>query len=148
MHSELLEIYKLHAELADRVSQRRGDANRIYVSLITGIFVFLGIMLRFRTADIPINLILMGASVFGFLMSLSWIMLIESYRQLNSVKFKALDKLENELAFPFFRKEWKYAKEGRDWRVYRRLTFVERFPPCTFALLFAGLFGYSLYSIL
>ncbi len=33
--TELLEIYKLHAELADRVSQRREGANRLYVSLLT-----------------------------------------------------------------------------------------------------------------
>ena len=38
---QLLEIYKLHAELADRVSQRREGANRLYVSLHVGLVVFL-----------------------------------------------------------------------------------------------------------
>ena len=36
---ELLEIYKLHSELADRVSQRREGANRLYVSLLAGMFI-------------------------------------------------------------------------------------------------------------
>ena len=35
--NEMLEIYKLHAELADRVSQRREGANRLYVSLLVGL---------------------------------------------------------------------------------------------------------------
>ena len=35
--NERLEIYKLHAELADRVSQRREGANRLYVTLLLGI---------------------------------------------------------------------------------------------------------------
>ena len=37
----LLEIYKLHAGLADRVSQRREGANRLYVSLNVGLVIFL-----------------------------------------------------------------------------------------------------------
>lgn len=39
--AELLEIYKLHAELADKVSQRREGANRLYVSLITAILALI-----------------------------------------------------------------------------------------------------------
>ena len=34
---QLLEIYKLHAELADRVSQRREGANRLFVGLHVGL---------------------------------------------------------------------------------------------------------------
>ena len=37
----LLEIYKLHADLADRVSQRREGANRLFVSMHTALVVFL-----------------------------------------------------------------------------------------------------------
>ena len=33
--NEMLEIYKLHAELADRVSQRREGANRLYRKMRT-----------------------------------------------------------------------------------------------------------------
>ena len=46
---ELLEIYKLHAELADRVSQRREGANRLYVSLLIGLVLFAAALLRFGT---------------------------------------------------------------------------------------------------
>lgn len=43
---ELLEIYKLHAELADRISQRREGANRLYVSLLAAISALLAASLR------------------------------------------------------------------------------------------------------
>ena len=50
---QLLEIYKLHAELADRVSQRREGANRLHVSLLSGFLVFLAALLRFGSGEIP-----------------------------------------------------------------------------------------------
>ncbi len=50
---ELLEIYKLHSELADRVSQRREGANRLYVSLLAGIFILPAAFLRYGTGTIP-----------------------------------------------------------------------------------------------
>ena len=36
---ELLEIYKLHAELADSVSRQRGTANRFYMLILSGLAV-------------------------------------------------------------------------------------------------------------
>ena len=48
---ELLEIYRLHADLADKVSQRREDANRLYVSLLVGLGVFVAALLRFGNGD-------------------------------------------------------------------------------------------------
>lgn len=41
-NKELFESYKLHSELADRVSPRLEDANRLYVTLLIGIMVLLG----------------------------------------------------------------------------------------------------------
>ena len=52
--TELLEIYKLHAELADRVSQRREGANRLYVSLLTGLFIFLAAMVRYGAEAVSV----------------------------------------------------------------------------------------------
>ena len=38
-----LEIYKLHAEMADRVTQRRLQTNRFYISLLTGLIALLSL---------------------------------------------------------------------------------------------------------
>ncbi len=62
---ELLEIYKLHAELADRVSQRREEANRLYVSLLAAVLVLLAAFLRYGAGAVPVRGILIAGGVLG-----------------------------------------------------------------------------------
>ena len=129
---ELLEIYKLHAELADRVSQRREGANRLYVSLLSGLVLFVAALLRFGTDGLSMDVVLFGAGVLGMTFSVSWYFVIRSYRQLNTGKFKALQDLECCLAYPFFRKEWDLLGQGKERRRYWMLTKVETFLPLMF----------------
>ena len=95
---ELLEIYRLHAELADKMSQRREGANRLYVSLITAFLIFLVASSRFWPEAAFMPVVLVGGGIFGILLSVSWLIAIRSYRQLNSAKFKLLLELEEKLA--------------------------------------------------
>lgn len=115
---ELLEIYKIHAELADRVSQRREGANRLYVSLL---------------------------SVILALLAASWYIIIRSYRQLNKGKFDALHELEEKLAYPFFKREWELLEEGKNKSRYWKLTIVETFLPISFFLLFLFLISVAIF---
>ena len=146
---QLLEIYKLHAELADKVSQRREGANRLYISLLVGLAVFLAALLRFGVGnnvgldDGPVRMILCVAGAIGVLLSICWYVVIRSYRQLNTGKFKALHELEGKLAYPFFKREWDLLAEGRDTRRYWKLTIVETSLPCIFFALFLGLAIFS-----
>ena len=135
---ELLEIYKLHAELADRVSQRREGANRLYVSLLTAILVLLAAFLRYGAGAIPVKAILTAGGVLGALLSASWYIVIRSYRQLNAGKFDALHELEEKLAYPFFKREWELLEEGRNRSRYWKLTVVETGLPIGFFLLSAA----------
>ena len=143
--TELLEIYKLHAELADRVSQRRDGANRLYVSLLVGLMVLLAALLRFGVGCAPVGAILLAFGAIGSLLAMSWYVVIRSYRQLNSGKFKALHELEEKLAYPFFKREWELLAEGKEISRYWKLTTVEVGLPCIFFLLFFGLAAYSLF---
>ncbi|MCS1408100.1 MAG: hypothetical protein M2R45_01270 [Verrucomicrobia subdivision 3 bacterium] len=129
---ELLEIYKLHAELADRVSQRREGANRLYVSLLSVMVVFLAAFLRYRTGTISVQGILIAAGVLGMVLSASWFFIIRSYCQLNAGKFKALQKLEEMLVFAFFKCEWEILERGKNKNRYWRLTGVEKILPIGF----------------
>ncbi len=132
---ELLEIYKLHAELSDRVSQRREGANRLFVGLLSGLVLFLGIFVRFGRDGVPVASILLFAGILGVVLSVSWYVVIRSYRQLNSGKFHVLHELEKELAFPFFEKEWEYLERGKNVSQYWRLTVVETSLPVIFLVL-------------
>ena len=136
---ELLEIYKLHAELADRVSQRREGANRIFVSLLTGTLIFLAAFLRYGGETMPVDAILTTVSIFGIFLSAAWYVIIRSYRQLNSGKFAALHELEEKLAYPFFKREWELLEEGKKRSRYWKLTIVETFLPFIFFILYIAL---------
>ena len=142
--SQILEIYKLHAELADRVSQRREGANRLFVSLLTGLMVFLAAFLRLGTGDLGAGAVMVFFGIAGAALSVAWFVVIRSYRQLNTGKFEALHELEKKLPYPFFQREWNLLREGRDFRRYWRLTVVETSLPIIFFLLFVGVFFFAI----
>ena len=139
---ERLEIYKLHADLADRVSQRRDSANRLHVSLHLGLGLFLAALLRFGTGDAQVELILSVVSILGTLVSGSWLIIIDSYRQLNRKKFQVLNELEKCLSFQFFTRESELATTEEGSR-YWELTKVEKLLPWACLLLWLGLLAYS-----
>ena len=140
---ELLEIYKLHAELADRVSQRREGANRLYVSLLIGLALFVAALLRFGTDGISADILFWAGVVLGAILAISWYIVIRSFRQLNTGKFNALQDLESHLTYPFFTKEWELLGEGKKRSRYWKLTVVETALPWTLFLLFVGLAVYA-----
>ena len=84
---ELLEIYKLHAELADRVSQRREGANRLFVTLLTGLMAAGVAMVTMESSTEPDRIIFWLVGAVGLCLSASWYVIIRSYRQLNTGKF-------------------------------------------------------------
>lgn len=133
---QLLEIYKLHTELADRVSQRREGANRLHVSLLSGFLVFLAALLRFGSGEVTTPTLLLFSGIIGMAISGSWYIVIRSYRQLNTGKFAALDELEQKLDYPFFRREWQLLERGGNRNRYWKLTVVETFLPSIFFVLF------------
>lgn len=135
---ELVEIYKLHAELADSVSKQRGTTNRFYTLVLSGLAVLFFAFLQ-RENGVSIEWLMVGFGLFGMLLASAWYIVIRSYRRLNSGKFKALHELEEKLAYPFFKREWDLLAEGREQKTYWRLTVVETFVPTIFFVCFTAL---------
>ncbi|RKU26978.1 hypothetical protein C6495_16630 [Candidatus Poribacteria bacterium] len=144
---ELLEIYRLHAELADSVSRQRGTANRFYMLVLSGLVVLFSALIQ-RQNGIPLGVLMVGFGGFGMLLAAAWYVVIRSYRQLNSGKFKALHELETKLAYPFFKREWELLEEGKERKTYWRLTIVETFVPLIFFFCFAVLLGIGIYLLI
>ena len=144
---ELIEIYKLHAELADSVSKQRSTANRFYMLVLSGLAVLFSAFLQ-RKNGVPLGWLMVGFGVFGMLLAAAWYIVIRSYRQLNSGKFKALHELEERLAYPFFKREWDLLAEGREQKTYWRLTIVETFVPTIFFICFTALLGIGIYLLM
>ena len=133
---EALEIYKLHAELADRVSQRRLGTSRIYISVLVGLLLFLGGLLKFGEIDRQDGLLLCLVGVMGALFAVSWDRVIRAYEQLNTGKFQALRELEGKLVYQFFEREWHFLGQGEDASKYMKLSKVERSGPWLFFALY------------
>ncbi len=143
---ELLEIYKLHAGLADSVSKQRATANRFYMLVLSGVSVLFPVFLQ-RRNGVPIGWLMIGFGTLGSLLAIAWYIVIRSFRQLNSGKFKALHELEEKLAYPFFKREWDLLEEGKDRKTYWRLTVVETFVPYVFIACFTTLAVIGIYVL-
>lgn len=130
--NEWLELYRLHSELADRVSQRRERANRLHVSLVAGLIAGFVAFMRLQSAENLDPLLGLVLSGLGSALSVSWFATVWSYRQLNTAKFSALRDLEKNLCYPFFERESEYRK---GWS----LTVVETVLPGVFLVLSCGL---------
>lgn len=160
---ELLEIYKLHAVLADRVSRRHERANWLYLALLFGLTLLAAVIPRFGadvismdavlvlkesidqnrtppdTYGVVVETALFWIGVLGVAFAISWYIVIRSCRRLNTAKFHALMDLEHQLEYPFFTKEWELLGAGKKSATYWCLAVVETVLPGIFLLLFGGL---------
>lgn len=137
----LLEQYKLYVEMADRVSQRRATANTFFLTLNTALFGFATGLAGFSFAEAQISAISCGIAIFGIGFSYVWWRILESYRQLNSAKYKVVHDLESILPVAPYDDEWEKVGRGDNPKLYLQLTIVEARVPKLFML------GYSTLAI-
>lgn len=132
----LFQQYKLYAEMADRISQRRNLANTFFLTLHTLILGVAGFV--YEQAEIPANRFVIIIPLVGVLaLCFAWWKLVKSYRQLNTAKFKVIGEFEKRLpSSPYWSAEWKALGEGKDPKLYTPLTAVETWVPVIFGLLY------------
>jgi len=141
----LLEQYKLYVEMADRISTRRAQTNRFYISLLSGLLALLSIVGgRNMFSDFQ-TIAFMAVAILGLALCVLWNVNIRSYRQLNSGKFKVIHEMEQHLPFPCYDKEWEILGEGKESKAYLQLTYVEQYVPFVIALPYLLLLIYSLF---
>lgn len=142
----LLEQYKLYVEMADRISNRRAQTNRFYISLLSGLIALFSIVIgRNIFSDFQMIVFIVG-SVLGLALCALWNINIRSYRQLNSGKFKVIHEMEQHLPFPCYDREWKILGEGKENKKYLQLTRVEQYVPFILAIPYILLLVYSLWT--
>jgi hypothetical protein len=124
----VVEIYKLLVDMADKVSQRRQNANNFYLSVNSGI---IGASAYISAIDHgAINIIVI--SVAGLLVSALWKRNIDSYKDLNSSKFHVITELEKALPLSAFAVEWDVLERGENKSRYRPFHTVEVLVPFIF----------------
>jgi hypothetical protein len=151
---QILDLYKLAVEMADRVSSRRTSANSFFLALhaaLASVVSFLGLapvsIGSSGGAEPADNLGLVLIALAGVVLSISWFLILRSYRDLNTAKFKVINSIEAQLPLKPFSEEWRYLKEDavKGWRGrYREQGSVERVVPILFSLLYilAGAHGF------
>ncbi len=136
----LFEQYKLAVEMADRISARREGANKIFLSANSIIFAFLATQSDFS----PVHLLI---ALFGGLLCVVWASIIKNYRSLNSAKYAVIHEMEEKLPWKVYTDEWQKLKNGKDKKVYAKLTVVEKKLPWLFLGFYVLLFVYVTYSM-
>ena len=145
-HDHLLEQYRLYVETTDRVSTRRSQTNRFYVSLLSGLLALLSIVAtKDGFAGIP-TIVLSGIAVLGMLLCVLWFFTIRDYRRLNGAKFEVVNEMEQHLPYQPYDREWKILRKGKDGARYFGLSRIERYVSVLVAILFLLLFLYSLFG--
>ena len=130
--------------MADKISERRGQANRFYISILTGLFALFTFIEKVNVDDLNERRLFLVAGILGLLLCVIWWFNIKSYRQLNTGKFKTLHDLEKHLPYQFYRKEWELLGEGKEIKKYYQLTKVEQFTPLLVGVLYLVLVIFSL----
>lgn len=120
--------------MADRVSARRATANAFFLTINTALLAFL--------STGPQDLVRLVAFA-GAALSVTWWVLIKSYRDLNAAKYGVITDMEAKLEAKMYGNEWERLKQGRvkGWRGrYAEFTTVEQVVPVVFAGLYALVF--------
>lgn len=133
----MLELYKLYVEMADNVSARRSKANTFFLSVNTLLVTAIGILSELQSGFETLNLWwVLVTSFAGILFCWTWLSTVNSYRQLNTGKFKVIHLIERKLPLAMYTAEWSYLKPKEGVSGYKRLTVVELWVPKIFAVVY------------
>lgn len=124
-----IDIYKTLVDMADKVSQRRQNANNFYLTVNTALIGASSYISAVSTAAHSTWVI----SFAGLLVSLVWKRNIDSYKDLNNGKFHVITEIEKGLPVTPFKAEWNFLKRGEDRSRYRPFHAVEILVPYIFA---------------
>ncbi|MEU5942757.1 hypothetical protein ABZ807_27105 [Micromonospora sp. NPDC047548] len=132
-----MDLYKMAAEMADRISVRRATSNAFFLTAQTTFVAVLGIAMPSLSAAPLWIVVAIGAA--GLILSASWWLQLRSYRELNSAKFRVISTLEEQLPVRVFADEWEILKQDpiKKWRPrYAELGAIERTVPWLFSCLY------------
>lgn len=133
---QVLDLYKLGVEMADRVSARRAAANTYFVSIQTAVMAAVSFLASREPR--PDGFLIIATSLVGVFGAAVWFLLLRSYRDLNRAKFAVITSIEEQLPVRLFVNEWDSLRRDpvKRWRGrYAELGSVERLAPALFAIL-------------
>lgn len=127
----MFQQYKLYVDMADKISARRAATNNFFLTANSFLFVALGVLFSYKFwYFIPLVLLV------GVFFCLSWFLLIQYYKSLNSAKFKIINEIEEYLPVKGFSTEWKLWKAHEKPFRTRSLSNIEKWIPLSLGLMY------------
>ena len=135
--------------MADNISWRRLQTNKFYTSVLSLPIAILAFVFDKEPVYLAnLHFISLLIAIMGIIISIVWSVNINSYRQLNTGKFKVIHDMEKELAYACYSTEWELLSKGKNSKKYLQLTKVERIIPLIFSIPYWLLLLYALYYLL
>ena len=131
----LFEQYKLYIESAEKISDRRQNANNYFITINTALITLLG--LSFQVSFLEnlswLRSLLAGM---GIIICIIFWYLLRSYKQLNTGKFKVIHEIEQHLPLALYDYEWKILEEGKNKKIYYPFSHIELLIPWVFGIIY------------
>lgn len=130
--NRLFELYKIMVSSSEALVARRHGVNTFFLTINGAILTAAGLVLGSRGHDRVVAAGLLIPSVAGAILALAWRSLINSFGQLNTGKFKVINRIEQEFPAAIYMAEWKALGEGKDRKKYLTFTSREVWTPWAF----------------
>ena len=133
--SHFFEQYKIYIESAEKISDRRQNANNYFITINTALITLLGLSFQidfFGKLFLGRTLL----AVVGVIICVIFWFLLRSYKQLNSVKFKVIHAIEKKLPLALYDYEWEVLGKGENKKLYYPFSHIELFIPWVFGILY------------
>lgn len=131
------ELYKLMVQSSEGLVARRQGVNTFFLTISGALLTAIGLIVG--RGDVP-RLQALGVLVLaitGMVLSFAWVSLIKSFGQLNTGKFKVINRLEQEFPAAIYLAEWHALGKGKEPKRYRTFTSREVWTPWAFATVYA-----------
>lgn len=130
----MLEQYKIICESADKVTEKRQNTNNFYLAVNTFLVGFAGYLATIELKIVPVMI-----SIIGVIVSIVWHKNIDSFKKLNSAKFRVIHAIEEYLPLKVYKKEDEYLKG------YYKLTSCEKYIPLIFGIIYTAIITIIIY---
>lgn len=137
-YSHYFEQYRMYVESAEKISDRRQNANNFFLTLNTVLISVIGLSFQVKAFD-NFSWARVSLAVLGALICVIFWFLLRAYKQLNSGKFKVIHEIEQLLPLAIYDYEWKILGEGKDKNKYYPFSHVELLIPWIFGIIYTFL---------
>ena len=128
----LFELYKIMVASSEGLVARRQGVNTFFLTINGAILTAAGLVLGLKGHNRVEAGGLIVLSIAGAILALAWRSLLTSFGQLNTGKFRVINRIEQEFPAAIYLAEWKALGEGKDRRKYRTFTSREVWAPWAF----------------